>query len=884
MALTKTEVSELYVSIFNRVSEKSGSENWVANGGSAAAIADLMLATDDAKAYFGTSLDTNAAFVEHIYNTTLNKGGAAVDVAGKQGWVDYLNAGNSKGAMVELLVQAVAEYEVGGTKFATADQATKDAAQQFVNRVAVSDDAATNVAAVETGSTATFATKLAFGPGGLTVTSEAATVVTAKTAVAAEGTAQAALIVAANMTPAETAAKLIADAQVVADAKLAEAATEAQAVLDAAAKVITDAADAAAAVEAAAVEAAAVEAAAAEAAAVEAAEAQAVIDAAAAVEAAAAAEAQAVIDAAAAEAASPAGIAAAAAEALTADLGDLVTAQDALAAFQVDNADTAGDLTGAQGAYDVIVGGTIADDSAALTAALLGDKQTEDGVALGLVQVALSDAQIAINGGTQSDDTVVTVVTGLSAAIAAQGVTAAILVSADGIAGAAVDALNIEEFTYNTNAAQVLNIIPDTAVATVTQAAGDTYDLLVTIDDVLVLNPDPAGDESVDAIAEAEYPGITALLVAVTANNSAIAAAEAATTADNSAAALVERLDIDDADTAAALTAVGEAMTQLTAEDSDNPTAAEVTTETASLQAGVNSLGGEIAGIAVTDATAKATHAALTATAVAAEFLSAANKVTLDGAFDVAFDAEMGGAADLAVAVADGIAAVEFFTGYVAGAPAAVTGPGLDTQASTFFDLVGVYDAADGVNAPQNPLSTALNDAEDAVVTYDADGVVNGGVQFGIDALATAITDLADAEAAVASEDALDVDVAAALAAFTDAGLVAPQTLDNGDALVATSSNDIFTVATETAAATSSVTNFGLLGDDTIFVGTGYTSNTDLAAGDNTLLELFITDNGTDTTITIEHEAFSSETDATETVITLTGVTDLTLGADGFIA
>lgn len=182
MALTKTQISELYVSIFNRASEKSGSENWLNSGYNtdATTMANAMLATDAAKTYFGTSLDSNAAFVEHIYANTLNKGGADVDAAGKAGWVEFLATGASRGEMVAKMIEAIKEYQVGGSKYATADQTTKDAAQQFANRVEVSDytaDTLETIAVSEIDSTLSFSSAL-------TVTKDAATVTTAKAAVA----------------------------------------------------------------------------------------------------------------------------------------------------------------------------------------------------------------------------------------------------------------------------------------------------------------------------------------------------------------------------------------------------------------------------------------------------------------------------------------------------------------------------------------------------------------------------------------------------------------------------------------------------------------------------------------------------------------------------
>ena len=178
MALTKTQISELYVSIFNRASEKSGSQNWLNSGYNtdATTMANAMLADAAAKEYFGTSLLTDAAFVEHIYANTLNKGGADVDAAGKAGWVEFLATGASRGEMVAKMIEAIKEYQVGGAKYATADQATKDAAQQFDNRVKVSDYTADTL---ETIAVSEIDSKLSFSSA-LTVTANPATIDSAK--------------------------------------------------------------------------------------------------------------------------------------------------------------------------------------------------------------------------------------------------------------------------------------------------------------------------------------------------------------------------------------------------------------------------------------------------------------------------------------------------------------------------------------------------------------------------------------------------------------------------------------------------------------------------------------------------------------------------------
>lgn len=181
MVLTKTQISELYVSIFNRASEKSGSQNWLNSGYNtdATAMANAMLATDDAKEYFGASLLTDKAFVDHIYKNTLNKG-EGVDETGKAVWVEYLK-GHTRGEMVVAMIEAIKAYQVGGAKYATADQIAKDAAQQFDNRVKVSDYTADNL---ETIAVSEINSTLSFG-GALKVTADPATVETAKKSVQA---------------------------------------------------------------------------------------------------------------------------------------------------------------------------------------------------------------------------------------------------------------------------------------------------------------------------------------------------------------------------------------------------------------------------------------------------------------------------------------------------------------------------------------------------------------------------------------------------------------------------------------------------------------------------------------------------------------------------
>lgn len=167
MALTKTQVSELYVAIFNRASEGEGNQYWQGLDGSAADIAALMLATPAAQAYFGDSLDSDQAFIEHIYLNTLGKT-YEDDAEGIDYWVGRLEAGADRGALIAELVVAAQHEDFAGTP----------AQQQFLNRVEVSDYTADTLF----NAPADFATSLNFGAD-LVVTENPGTINPAKQAV-----------------------------------------------------------------------------------------------------------------------------------------------------------------------------------------------------------------------------------------------------------------------------------------------------------------------------------------------------------------------------------------------------------------------------------------------------------------------------------------------------------------------------------------------------------------------------------------------------------------------------------------------------------------------------------------------------------------------------
>lgn len=199
--------------------------------------------------------------------------------------------------------------------------------------------------------------------------------------------------------------------------------------------------------------------------------------------------------------------------------------------------------------------------------------------------------------------------------------------------------------------------------------------------------------------------------------------------------------------------------------------------------------------------------------------------------------------------------------------------PALDTAADDaeaalvdFQTLVGTFTAIG-----ENDLSDAITAAETAVKTA-TDNIV---------ALDEAVVALTEAQANVTKLATLEAAIDASEAAFVTANFKAPVTLDAAFA-GATSGSDIFMVG---SAMTASISNFGLQGDDVLYIGSDYTLNTGaLSTGNNAVLEVFLVQSGANTVVTLETKAFGSSSADAEIKITLTGVdvNDVTL-ANGII-
>jgi len=146
MAMTKTQVSQLYVTLFGRASEKEGNEYWATHYDNQYEAAKVMLTLDIVKDYFGDAWNDNKAFIESIYKNTLGKD-PAKDQEGVNYWLNELNSllkeGKSlteaRAKVVVDLINAVHEYENSD------DPEAKAAALQFKNKVEVSDYTADKV-------------------------------------------------------------------------------------------------------------------------------------------------------------------------------------------------------------------------------------------------------------------------------------------------------------------------------------------------------------------------------------------------------------------------------------------------------------------------------------------------------------------------------------------------------------------------------------------------------------------------------------------------------------------------------------------------------------------------------------------------------------------
>lgn len=164
--LTRTEVSQLYVLLFGRASEGQGNTYWQNYQTLDDAVA-VMLDTPEVRDYFGANLNTNQAFIEHIYQNTLNKT-ISDDFDGIRFWVELLDAGIPRSWAVAALAVSIRDYAPDGVFYDPDDAPTLVAHRQFTNRVRISNF----IAEKQWEPLPDHQTTTRFGPSGLNVTDD----------------------------------------------------------------------------------------------------------------------------------------------------------------------------------------------------------------------------------------------------------------------------------------------------------------------------------------------------------------------------------------------------------------------------------------------------------------------------------------------------------------------------------------------------------------------------------------------------------------------------------------------------------------------------------------------------------------------------------------
>lgn len=225
----------------------------------------------------------------------------------------------------------------------------------------------------------------------------------------------------------------------------------------------------------------------------------------------------------------------------------------------------------------------------------------------------------------------------------------------------------------------------------------------------------------------------------------------------------------------------------------------------------------------------------------------------------------------------------------------------------------GIATLATGVTEATNPGVTALLNAARADAQADltvtgataafntAKGIVDGftgadatnaatvvtevgqqaTAQADVTDLSKAVANLAAANALVTQFGKLDAAVDTANADFVAGGYLTPEALDTAF-MPALTGSDVFVLGSADAV---TVTNFGVNGDDVIYVGKNFVLNTGaVSTGVDTAMEIFFVQNGGNAEVHVEKAAYGS-TQGDVIVISLVGVdaTDLQL-TDGVIS
>lgn len=322
----------------------------------------------------------------------------------------------------------------------------------------------------------------------------------------------------------------------------------------------------------------------------------------------------------------------------------------------------------------------------------------------------------------------------------------------------------------------------------------------------------------------------------------------------------------------------------------DNLTSAEITTREGALDTGIATLRTNIAAVAFNtdEATTEGLVAALTAQAVTDKFISATDKIAIDGAFA---DAQGADNTTTTAAITAATAAVDS-NNNINEFDAAVAQYAEDNKtaasAKELDDLVDL-DADYDTQANTNALYTALENAKLALFNDNgtASTADDTGIQANIAKLNAAVASLNEAQTNADALKAANDAIAAAEKAFTDNGYLKPVTVDGAE--LATAGADIF--VTGAVAGDFSIANFGLLGADVLYVGGATYNSTQIGAGagetlltkagNDSVIEFFLEETATGVDVIVETKAFGSSSADAEVVIELTGLKLADLSVDG---
>ena len=548
-------------------------------------------------------------------------------------------------------------------------------------------------------------------------------------------------------------------------------------------------------------------------------------------------------------------------------------------------------------------------------------------IALQLAVATTAEAAI-LDGAVQGDiDDALAILVEDNAAV----ITLANIVALDNANTAVTDYLTAVDTTVVTAAADAATVAEiDTAVAAAITAYADaesatdltqTGDLVteniafqtaaeiadINTANISVLNAALTVATATEAAAQAEVDAIDDLEEAIDAATIAATAYETAYAADVATSNTVAAAE-------AAYNVVGGRTAVLNTDGTVSEVAVAAITGTDGVTSGaaatvtITSTNGLLVGQTVTvgDTTITATEA-MTATEVA-DAISAAYTIT-GFTVDTTSNAT-------AVYTQDTAADYTFATAYtdvaIIGGTDALTAAVVAAQAADVAAQETLSDADTALTAAvqlvvdtevgsASTMGTAIIDTTAGVVTLDyTDTTAGVAAPLAADLITKAALTVAASENITALNEAkADLDAMMVIAntllpllktQTTEEGdLVGNVVLANADALTGTTSTqDVYfvnalvagdTVTLSTDAVESAV--------DYMYVGSDYTVNTDLTAGDNAVMEMFITEGTTDadTLLTFETAAFGSESAGDFYTVELTGVatTDVTVSTDGLI-